>query len=89
MIHSMSGGVLSTHGKHDYVKVKMLDGEKSGEMLWFVSELPMLKVGDKVFVQNLQNGQNKGEVVRIDKNVDELSFPISYKRMKKIIKIIE
>ena len=88
MIHSMSGGVLSNHGKHDYAKVKMLDGERAGDMLWFISELPELKVADKVVVQNFSYGQNIGEVVRIDKNVDEFSFPIPYKRMKKIIKII-
>lgn len=89
MIHSMSGGLLSTHNKHDYVKVKMLDGEKKGENLWFVSELFSLKVGDKVLVQSLKDGENQGEVLRIDKNVDELSFPIPYKKMKKIIKILD
>lgn len=89
MIHSLSGGVLNTHGKHDYAKAKMLDGEKIGETLWFVSNLPELKIGDKVKVEGLSCDYATGEVIRIDRNVDEFSFPISYKRMKRIVEILK
>ena len=89
MIHSLSGGMLSSHTRHDYAKVLLLDCERQNETLWVVSEIPLLKQGDIVAVQNSNYGQDTGRVLRVDKEVDEFSFPIPYKRMKKIIKIID
>ena len=86
MIHSLSGGELSVHLNHDYAKVRLNDGYKAGECLWFISEIEDLEVGDMVLVQSISGETNKGYVERIDRNVNELSFPIPYKRMKRIIK---
>lgn len=88
MIHSMAGGELNTHDKFDYAKVKILEGENADSIMWFISTFSALKVGDKVLVP-IGYSQAKGEVVRIDKGVDEYSFPIPRKRLKEIIKILQ
>lgn len=88
MIHSMSGGELTTHGKHDYAKVEILEGERAGDVLWFVSSFPQLKTGDKVLVPLSRFASAKAKVLRVDKDVDEFSFPIPIKRLKYIVEII-
>ena len=88
MIHSMAGGELNVHNKFDYVKVKILESESADSVMWFISTYSALKVGDKVLVP-IGYTQVKGEVVRIDKAVDEYSFPIPRKRLKEIIKILQ
>ena len=88
MIHSMAGGELNIHNKFDYAKVKVLEGDNADSVMWFISTYSALKVGDKVLVP-IGYTQVKGEVVRIDKAVDEYSFPIPRKRLKEIIKILQ
>lgn len=88
MIHSMAGGELNIHDEFDYAKVKILEGENADSIMWFISTFSELNVGDIVLVP-IGYTQVKGKVVRIDKGVDEYSFPIPRKRLKEIIKILQ
>ena len=85
MIHSLSGGELNIHNKYDYAKVQIK--EEGARELWFISPFPELLAGDRVLVPY---GKDviEAEVIRIDRSVDEYSFPLPIKRLKKIIKIL-
>ena len=85
MIHSLSGGELNIHKKYDYAKVQIK--EAGVKELWFVSPFPELTAGDRVLVPYGEEVV-EGKVVRIDRSVDEYSFPLPIKRLKKIIKIV-
>ena len=89
MIHSLAGGKLTINNNYDYAKVEILEGEKEGSILWFLSPFEELKAGDIVLVPiGKFETETKGKVIRVDKNVNELSFPVPIKRMKIIIKIL-
>lgn len=86
MIHSMAGGQLRTHENHDYAKVEILEGDRQGDIVWYLSNLPELKNGDTVLVESGRAETIvKAKVIRVDYNVNELSFPIPVKKMKYII----
>ena len=89
MIHSMAGGKLRTHESHDYAKVEILEGERRSDIMWFISTFPFLKENDLVLVPvGRTDTPTKAKVIRVDKNVNELSFPIAIKRIKKILQIL-
>ena len=90
MIHSMAGGKLRTHDSHDYAKVRVLEGEMAGNIVWYLSSFPHLKENDMVLVPVGREGKpEKAIVVRVDHEVNELSFPIPIKRMKSILQILQ
>ena len=47
MIHSCAGGVVHEKKLYDFAKVKI---ECTGEIRWYISNNPLLRVGDKVVV---------------------------------------
>ncbi len=83
MIHSTSGGVMYERKYYDYAKV-----EVNGKNYFYISPFKDLKEGDIVSV-TIQNEVFTGKVIRVDKNVSEQNFPISAKKLKKIIEIIK
>ena len=85
MIHSLAGGNLGNVTYHDFAKVKILEGNFTGAIIWFLADNLNLKEG-KIVVVPIQNEKVKAEILRIDKNVSSQSSPISVKHAKKIIK---
>ena len=81
MIHSLSGGVAKEYNIYDYAKVETKLG-----VFFFISDISSLKVGDVVEVC-VKNQTVEGKVLSIDKNVSEQNFPISAKKLKKILKV--
>ena len=47
MIHSCAGGIVREKKFYDFAKVKI---ESTGEIRWYISNNPLLMVGDKVVV---------------------------------------
>ena len=87
MIHSMAGGELGSFVSADFAKVKILSGEHTGQVMFFIDEIGVHQ-GDIVIVPAGQDfEQAEGEVLRVDRGVDSFSAPVSLKRAKKIIKI--
>lgn len=87
MIHSMAGGRLGSVLYNDFAKVKILEGENEGNLYWFLTDIPLLNVGDNVVVPlGIANKQTKAEVVRIDKNVSSQCSPVPVKKCKYIIR---
>ncbi len=89
MIHSMAGGKLQTHNNHDYVKVRIIEGEYAGNIIWYLSTSSLIKEDSLVLVPvGRGNIPAKGKVIRVDHDVNELSFPVPIKKMKKILEIL-
>lgn len=83
MIHSLAGGVIREKKCFDFAKVKL----ESGDICWYISNIFGLKEKDKVLVP-FGKDKVKGEVLRIDKNVNEQMSPIPVKRAKEILEKI-
>ena len=86
MIHSLSGGVLKTNKLYDFVKVEILEGQMSGNIFWYITNIT-LNSNDIVLVP-VGNSIQKAKVLRVDTNVNEQSAPISVKRAKEIYKLV-
>lgn len=87
MIHSMSGGKISSVTYNDYAKVKLTNGPFAGGVYWYLS-INGAKQGDRVKVPFGKNQIFEGEIQRIDKNVSSQMSPVPAKHAKKIIAII-
>ena len=87
MIHSMAGGSIKDLTYSDYAKVEILEGTFEGKLLWFKSPFFNLKIGDIVLVET--DLQVKGKVVKIDHNISNQIAPLSLRKTKNIIKIVE
>ena len=85
MIHSMAGGRLGSVEYNDFAKVRILEGECQGQAFFYITKIPLLKVGDEVIVPvGISNTQTKAVVERIDKNVSSQCSPVPVKRAKAI-----
>lgn len=91
MIHSMCGGGLKDNEIFSFAKVKFVaeklpcgvDGERP---YWFISEIPLLKQGDKVLAPvGMSDVPCEAVVLRVDR-ASEQTPPFPIKTMKKIIK---
>lgn len=86
MIHSLSGGVIRDEVYKDFAKVQILDGDLKDKHLWYVSNVFMLKVGDKVLVPvGINNAPITAIVVEIKKGVTNKCSPIPFNHAKEII----
>lgn len=83
MIHSCAGGVVREKKYYDFAKVKI---ESSGEIRWYISNLPLLMVGDKVLVL-CGKEKESAIVIKIDKSVSEQVSPMPIRQMKEILQI--
>ena len=82
MIHSLAGGELKEYSRFDIAKVEYLDTQ---ERAFALVACPNIVENDLVIVDF--NGQEReARVLRVDKNVYEQNFPISVKRLKKIVR---
>lgn len=93
MIHSMCGGGLKNNEILSFAKVKFtgenlpcgVDGERP---YWFISEIPLLKAGDKVLAPaGAALVSCEAVVLRVDR-ASEQTPPFPIKSMKKLIKRI-
>lgn len=82
MIHSLAGGIVSETEFFDFAKVET----ENAQIMWFISNLPDLGVGDKVIVP-VGRGEVEmvAKVLRVDKHVNGQTSPLPLKKMKKII----
>ena len=86
MIHSLSGGVIKDEIYNTFVKVEILEGEFKSKLLWYISDIPFLSVGDIVCVNiGSSKAQIKSKVVQINKNVSQKCSPIPTKQAKHIL----
>ena len=83
MIHSTAGGTMREYNRYDYAKV-----EVEGVPHFYLSPFSELKEEDIVSVP-VGLEVKEGKVLRVDRNILEQNFPISAKRLKKIIEIIK
>ncbi len=87
MIHSLAGGYLRELTYADFAKVEILSGVNTGKLFWYVTNILDLKVGDRVEVP-LLNSIEQGKVVKIERNLNNQTAPVSLKRAKSIIRKI-
>ena len=85
MIHSLAGGYLRELTYADFVKVEILSGASAGKLFWYVTDLIDIKVGDRVEVP-LLNAVEVGVVVKIERNLNNQTAPVSLKRAKAVIR---
>ena len=87
MIHSEAGGEIRGEDYYDFAKVEILEGDEKGKVLWFVTTILGLEVGDRVLVPvgKIKMG-TLGRVVRIDKGVSSFCSPVSIKHIKFILR---
>ncbi len=87
MIHSCAGGVVRDKKYFTFAKVEILS---DGKLAWYISNLPLLEVGDLVVVPyGIDNKKEKAKVLKIDKNVSEQVSPIPARRAKYILEIVD
>lgn len=85
MIHSLAGGELREQKTYDFAKLEFED--ISGEFFWYVSNVKNLNQGDYVLAPfGPLDEPKKAKVIRVDKNVNGQTAPISTKRIKTIFK---
>ncbi len=84
MIHSTSGGIIREKIFFDFAKVQF----ETGESYFYINKIPLLKEGDFVLVP-FGNGEVKGKVLRIDRKVSQDVAPVSIKRAKEIICVLD
>ena len=84
MIHSCAGGVVHEKKLYDFAKVKI---ECTGQIRWYISNNPLLRVGDKVVVP-FGKEREKAVVLKLDKNVSEQVSPMPIRQMKEILQVI-
>ena len=87
MIHSLAGGELREQHLYDFVKLEF--EEKPGQFFWYISNITDLEIGDYVLAPfGIIDELSKAKVIRIDKNINSQSAPVSIKGMKQITKKI-
>ncbi|MBR4270345.1 MAG: hypothetical protein IKQ31_01540 [Clostridia bacterium] len=85
MIHSLAGGFIKELEYADFVKVKILAGEDEGKLFWYTTDLIDISVGDRVEI-SLKGKIIVGEVVKIERNLNNQTAPIPIKRTLSIIR---
>ena len=80
MIHSMSGGVLTVNGEHDFAKVKLPDAPR-----WYLSAFGA-RAGDRVLVP-VAEGTAEGVVERIERCTAQTA-PVPLKRARSILAVL-
>lgn len=88
MIHSMCGGGLKNNEILSFAKVKFCEesapaGVDCSRPYWFISEIPLLKAGDKVLAP-IGEKSYEAVVLRVDLS-SEQTPPFPIKSMKKLI----
>lgn len=87
MIHSCAGGVIREKKFLTLAKVEIL---QTKEIRWFISNLPLLEVGDEVIVPfGRENIEVRAKVLRIDKSVSEQVAPVPCKSLKEILRLAD
>ena len=87
MIHSCAGGVIRDKKSFTLAKVEIL---QTGELRWYISNLPLLEVGDEVIVPiGRENVEVHARVLRIDKGVSEQVTPVPLKSLKEIFRLAD
>lgn len=87
MIHSCAGGVIRDKKSFTLAKVEILS---TGEPRWYISNLPLLEVGDEVIVPfGKENFEVRARVLRIDKGVSEQVTPVPLKSLKEIFRLAD
>ena len=87
MIHSLAGGKIKDLDFADFVKVEILEGLDAGKIMWFITDIIELNVGDKVLVPvGFSNSPTVAKVLKIERNLSSQLSPIPIKRAKEIIK---
>ena len=87
MIHSCAGGVIRDKKSFNLAKVEIL---QTGELRWYISNLPLLEVGDEVIVPiGRENVEVRAKVLRIDKGVSEQVTPVPCKSLKEILRLAD
>ena len=87
MIHSLAGGELREYKTYNFAKLKFEDC--AGKYFWYICPFDDLKVGDYVLAPFGEIDEpKKAKVIRIDKNVNGQTTPISIKTAKNIYKKI-
>ncbi len=90
MIHSEAGGEIRGEDYNDFAKVEILEGVEQGKILWYLSTIAELEVGDKVLVPvGVIKMGTLGKVVRLDKNVSSFCSPIPVKHAKYVLRKID
>lgn len=90
MIHSLAGGNIGKVSYFNYAKVKIIEGENSGKILWFICKIPLVEAGDIVTVEVFgEPAPVKAEIVRIDKSVASNCAPVPPHRAKEIISVVK
>ncbi len=89
MIHSMCGGGLKNNEILSFAKVKFFpenapEGLDVSRTYWFISEIPLLRAGDKVLAPLSGGGSCEAIVLRVDLS-DEQTPPMPLRAMKKLI----
>lgn len=89
MIHSLAGGVIDDLDFHNFAKVRIVEGEQTGDVFWYIFDMVELEEGDKVIVPvGVKNIETKGVVEKIEYNVSKQVAPVSARKAKKIYRII-
>lgn len=87
MIHSCAGGVVRDKKYLDFAKVEILS---SGEIKWYISNIPLLQAGDVVIVcVGRDSSEERAKVLQIDKNVSDQVAPVPVKHAREILRICE
>lgn len=85
MIHSLAGGELGENKVYNFAKLEFKDCK--GEFFWFICPFDNIKAGDYVLAPfGKIDEPKKAKVIRVDKNVNGKSTPISTKIAKTIYK---
>lgn len=86
MIHSMSGGVITSYDKLTYLFVQIEGGKEQGVKRWFISPFIKNTVGGKVEVPTI-DGSASGTVLRVE-SVTAQTAPYPVKRTREILRIL-
>lgn len=85
MIHSCAGGVVRDKKYFDFAKVEILS---TGEIKWFICNLPLVSTGDIVVVPcGKENKEEEAKVLRIDRGVSEQVSPVPARHAKEVLRV--
>lgn len=86
MIHSMSGGVITSYDKLTYLFVQIDGGIEQGVKRWYISPFIKNSVGDKVEVPTADISA-LGTVLKVEV-VTAQTAPYPVKRTREILRIL-
>lgn len=86
MIHSMSGGVITSYDKMTYLFVQIENGTEQGVKRWYISPFVKNSAGDRVEIPTV-DGSAFGTVLRVE-TVTAQTAPFPVKRTREILRIL-